>query len=65
MTEPLIHTSKGNLPVSECEHYIEWDDREDTVTFSEWYVHGGETVRKDVHVYAKQGQCAEAFQPTI
>ena len=65
MSDPLVHTSKGNLPVAECEHYIEWNDMETTMVFTEWYVHEGETVRKDVHVYAKQGLSTEVAQPNL
>lgn len=54
MTEPLIYTSRGNVPVSSLEHYIKWDVTAEFVKFTELYKckRTGEVVREDCHVRA-------------
>jgi hypothetical protein len=58
--EPLIYTSKGNLPVASLEYSYAWDDRPDAVVFSETYKLDGEVVKHAVHVRSKVGVAAEA-----
>lgn len=67
MDEPLIFTSKGNVPVSSLEYYIAWEDKPDYVKFREVYKDKatGEVVREDAHVLARRGQEAGAQQATL
>lgn len=54
--EPLIFTTRGNVPVSSLAHSVEWDVRDDYVHFAEIYRDTeGVIVRQDAHVYARQG----------
>lgn len=60
MDEPLIYTSKGNLPIASLEYSHAWDDRPDAIVFSETYKLAGEVVKHAVHVLSKVGVAAEA-----
>lgn len=57
--EPLIHTSRGNLPVSSLQYAVRWEDAADYLKFVETYTLDGEVVRESAHVYAKRGLFAE------
>ncbi len=59
--EPLIYTTKGNLPISTLEYSHAWDDRPDAVVFSETYKLGDEVVKHAVHVLSKSGVTGEAI----
>ena len=52
---PLIHTTKGNLPVASLEHYTEWRDSTEQVIFVEGYLLDGEIVKQSTHVLIRQG----------
>lgn len=53
MTTQVIHTTKGDLPLSELIHKQVVEEYEDaTVTAQEYYL-GEELVRRDVHVALK------------
>jgi len=54
--EPLIFTSKGNLPISSLEYSHAWEDLETCIKFSETYTLEGEVVKKSCHVLMKNGQ---------
>ena len=53
--EPLIYTSKGNLPVSSLTYAHRWEDTDEYIKFVETYSHQGELVRESAHVYKKKG----------
>lgn len=59
-TEPLIFTTKGNLPIASLAYAHAWDDRPDAMVFTETYSLDGEVVKHSVHVYSKRGLAAEA-----
>jgi hypothetical protein len=65
--EPLIWTSKGNVPVSSLEHYIAWEDTPTYVKFREVYKDKatGEVVKESAHVLARQGEAAGAQQTQL
>jgi len=52
---PLIWTSKGNLPMASLKQEVVWTDNVDeTICASELWL-DGECVRREVHVYKRQG----------
>ena len=55
MDEPLIYTSKGNLPIASLEERVIWTDDENDVTCSVEYSLDGECVRRQCNVYVKKG----------
>ena len=61
MDEPLIYTSKGNLPIASLEYSNSWEDAEQYVKFIETYKLGDEIVKQSAHVMAKRGLFAEAI----
>lgn len=53
LSKPIIWTSKGNVNVSDLEHYVQWIETPEApgeVTFREVYMLNGEIVREDRHV---------------
>lgn len=51
MTEtPLIHTTKGNLPVADLKHEVEWRTMPDQIIFIERYRLGDEIVKESAHI---------------
>lgn len=59
MSEPLIYTSRGNLPVSSLDYETRWEDTPDYIKFVEVYRLDDEVVRESAHVYSKRGLLAE------
>lgn len=57
--EPLIYTSRGNLPVASLQYVTRWEDAPDYIKFVEIYTLDGEIVRESAHVYSKRGLFAE------
>lgn len=56
MDEPLIYTSKGNVPVNSLVYSKEWQITEELVIFREfWTDEAGELVKNNVHMYALKG----------
>ena len=53
--EPLIYTSKGNLPIASLEYRHRWIDSENETTFVEEYWLGDECVKRSVHTMLKKG----------
>lgn len=52
---PLIHTTKGNLPLNDLEQRVVWTDSDlETVCASELW-QGEECVRREVHILKRQG----------
>lgn len=56
LSEPLIWTAKGNLPVSALQYREEWNDEPACIVFKQIYSMDGKEVRRDVHVYIKPEQ---------
>lgn len=52
---PMIHTTRGHLPIAECEHFVQWTRDENALVFNEIWRHRGEEVRRDAHVYMLRG----------
>lgn len=63
--EPLIHTSKGNLPVDSLEYSTRWEDSTECTTFIETYLLNGEVVKQSVHVMGKRGFLADGQAGSI
>lgn len=60
--EPLIHTIRGNLPVSSLKHEFEWRVSYEMIVFIEKYTaEDGVVVRQDAHLYDKVGVEARIF----
>ena len=56
MVEPLIHTSKGNLPVASLRLDTAWEITNSYIKFVERYLdETGEVVRESAHVYSFMG----------
>lgn len=55
MTEPLIYTTKGNLPIASLAYSTVWDVTEDYIKFTETYRLGDEVVRESAHVRTLHG----------
>jgi len=52
-TEPLIHTTLGNVPIASLSYETEWQMTDKIVHFTERYKDSnGAIVRQDSHVYA-------------
>ena len=62
---PLIHTSKGNLPVDSLTYTTSWGEDEQYIRFRETYTLNGEVVKQSCHVMAKQGLSVFPEQGTI
>jgi hypothetical protein len=58
--EPLIWTTKGNLPVSSLAYQHGWQDSEDATVFWEEYRLGDEIVKRNVHAMSKRGVAGES-----
>lgn len=48
--EPLIYTTKGNVPVGSLEHAVEWRITPEQIIFIERYSDGEEIVKESTHV---------------
>ncbi len=59
--EPLIHTTKGNLPVASLVYSTRWEDTPDYVKLVETYTLNGEVVRESAHVLAKRSIFSESL----
>lgn len=55
MDEPLIFTTKGNLPISALEYSHKWENLDTCIKFSETYMLNGEVVKQSAHVLMKTG----------
>jgi len=55
MSEPLIYTARGNLPVSSLRYEHVWEDTPDALFFKEfWFAEDGELVKNNCHGLAKK-----------
>lgn len=55
--EPLIYTSKGNLPLKDLRYVHKREDTPGNVVFVEEYFLGDESVKRSVHVLPVVGIC--------
>lgn len=55
MDEPLIYTTKGNLPIASLEYSHKWEDEPGYLKFIETYTLDGEVVKQSAHVLMKTG----------
>lgn len=62
MEEPLIYTSKGNLPVASLRYEHRWEATDTYIKFVERYFLQEEVVKESAHVMVKQGAIAQAKQ---
>ena len=58
--EPLIYTTKGNLPISSLEFKFWWMDNDVQVSYHEQYLLDGEVVKESAAVKLKQGVTAQS-----
>jgi hypothetical protein len=59
--EPMVWTSKGNLPVAALEYRTHWEETKDYTKFVERYLLDGEVVKESAHVLTRQGFSSEAI----
>jgi hypothetical protein len=55
MEEPLIYTSKGNLPIANLLYRHGWFESDSEISFIEEYWLGEEMVKRSVHTKLKHG----------
>jgi len=55
MNEPLMYTSRGNLPVSTLEEKVAWTDNPDETICAHEHWLDGECVKRSVHVFKRTG----------
>lgn len=55
MIEPLIYTTKGNVPITSLAYSTDWDIQDGYFKFTETYRLDGEIVRQSAHVYDRNG----------
>lgn len=60
MSEPLIYTSKGNLPIASLQYQTAWDVQPNYIKFMERYSLDGEVVKESAHIYDTHGALAGA-----
>ncbi len=57
--EPLIYTSKGNVPIASLKFEHKWEDTPDSMVYIEEYRdETGEVVKRSAAVYLKRGMFA-------
>lgn len=61
MNEPLIWTTKGNLPIASLEYRNYREDVPGSVVFVEEYLLAGESVKRAVHVLPVDGHLGGNF----
>jgi hypothetical protein len=63
--EPLIYTTRGNVPVASLAYSAEWRVTDAIAHFTEIYRDAtGEIVRQDSHVYAFGADATSEASPT-
>ena len=60
--QPLIYTSKGNVPADTLDYHTEWTVQPDFIKFREFYTDKatGEVVKDSTHGYMPQGIASAA-----
>lgn len=64
-TDPLIHTTKGNLPIASLAYSHRWEDTPEYTKFVETYRLGDEVVRESIHVMGKKVLDVGVAQATL
>lgn len=57
--EPLIATTKGNIPLRSVKQVVEWDVNDARIIFVEKYLLDGEVVKESSHVRILTGVAME------
>lgn len=57
-TQPLIATTKGNIPLAGLRHETVWRVLPDTILFKEMYFLGDEMVKESSHLCVLTGAAA-------
>lgn len=65
MDEPLIHTTKGNLPVKDLTRIDGWLFEHNGITYWQKHLHGEEVVREDAYRYQLHGNQSLSIQGAI
>lgn len=55
MDQPLVFTTKGNLPIDDLEYFHRWEDTPEYTKFIEGYKLDGEVIKQAAHVMLKKG----------
>ena len=63
--EPLIWTTKGNVPESRLKLEPVWEVTPECIKFSEVYTLDGEIVKQSGHIYLPKGESAPTAQGTF
>ncbi len=56
--EPLIFTTKGNVPVAQLTYRTAWVVNDDFIKFTEQHLLGDEVVKESAHVFDRKGASA-------
>ena len=64
-TQPLIWTTKGNVPVKSTTYTTEWQVSENSIVFIERFHIGAELVRQNVHVNVLKGEAVLPAQAQL
>lgn len=60
MNEPLIFTTKGNIPLGDLRYEVSWDVQWPAyIKFTERHYLGDEVVKESAHVYSPKGVFGE------
>jgi len=65
MNEPLIWTTKGNIPLADLDYKHEWSEDDNAIMLIETYRLGDEIVKQNRHIKLKQGLVAFPEQATL
>lgn len=66
MTEPLIYTTKGNVPIASLTYSTDWDVQDAYIKFTERYKDAsGEVVKESAHVYDRKGTFAAGLAASL
>lgn len=60
--QPLIYTSKGNLPIASLRYEHKREDTPGNIVFIEEYFLGEESVKRSVHVLPVVGVCLQGVE---
>jgi len=63
--EPVIYTTKGNLPIKDLAYATRWEVTDDYTKLVETYSFEGEIVRESAHVLTKRGLSAEPITQSL
>lgn len=65
-SEPLIHTTDGNVPIASLKYETAWDVQDAYIKFTERHRNAaGVVVRESAHVFDKRGITAQAVAASL